>query len=201
MSFGEAPPPSLFALDEQQVVIQLSSLSKSLAGGLRLGWMAAAEPIVEQLALVKQRADVCTPTLEQLVVAEFLATHHYDGHLKTLRHEHLRRRDAMVSAIARQLPPGLLTFAVPTGGMFLWCRLPQAIDARDLAREALAAGVAVVHGDLFYPDLDTAGRHEVRLCFTSVTPERIEEGVGRLAAVLTSHRVRTHRDAGLRALV
>ncbi len=191
----EGPPPqSLRELDEHNVVIYLSTFSKALAPGLRIGWIAASESIVEQLAEIKVTLDHFTEGLGQLVVAEMLRSGLFDEHLTRLRAEHQRRRDTLVAALRRELPPRTLEFAVPGGGLYLWCRLAPHLESRTLLREALAAGVVVANGDLFYPD-SSSGR-ELRLCYSTLPVEKIEEGVRRLARSLDPARLR--RPAGAR---
>ena len=203
LSFASPPPPSLRELDEHRLVIHLATFSKTLAPGLRLGWLAASEAIVDQLALIKQRADIFSPSLAQLVVAELLRHGHYDAHLRALRAEHARRHEVMLAAL-RRLPPGALTCTPVAGGLYLWCRLPSwhgdGLDSADLLRRALARGVAFVEGERFYPD--GAGRHELRLCFSGQAPAAIEEGVRRLAGALGEALEDTRRrEVGTPALV
>jgi DNA-binding transcriptional MocR family regulator len=171
LSLGSAqPPPSLYQLDEDgTVVIRVNSFSKVLAPGLRLGWVGAARPIIEQLALMKQQVDPGTQNLVQLVVSRLLENGMFDRHLLTLRGEHRRRRDVMAKALQRHTPTGALRFAMPEGGLFLWCRLGSAIAARDVQQRALADSVAVVTGQPFYTD--GGGSRELRLCFSSRTPD------------------------------
>ena len=88
----------------------------------------------------------------------------------------------MIAALQRHMPPGALRFARPQGGLYLWCRLGPGISSRALLDRALAAGVAFIAGDAFYPD--PAGESELRLCFSSVMPSTIEEAVRRLASCL-----------------
>jgi DNA-binding transcriptional MocR family regulator len=102
--------------------------------------------------------------------------------LKTLRQEHARRCALMVAAIQRHVPPGTLRFTRPHGGLYLWCRLVPGVSSRALLDTALAAGVAFIAGDAFYPD--PAGESELRLCFSSVMPATIEDAVRRLASCL-----------------
>ena len=176
------PPPTLYELDEHNIVIHHSTYSKVLAPGLRLGWLAAAEYVVDQLALIKQRENLFTEGLSQLVVAEFLRSGLFDEHLAALRREHARRRDRMAAAIERHLPAKLLTYAHPKGGLYFWCRLGHGLKGRQLLQRAIAAGVVFANGELFYAD--EAGAHELRLCFASQTADKIEEGIKRLAASL-----------------
>ena len=168
----EPAPPSLFSLDERRgLVIHLNTFSKTLAPGLRVGWIAAARPIIEQLALLKQRVDLHAQNLAQLVIADFLESGTFDRHLVKLRDEHRRRRDAMVQALRRHTPTSQLRFATPAGGLYLWCQLSGQASARVVQERAEREGLAVMPGDPFYPD--GAGTQELRVCFTSQAPDRI----------------------------
>jgi 2-aminoadipate transaminase len=177
--FTDAPPPSLRELDEHNLVIYLNSFSKVMAPGLRLGWIAAAPSIVDQIAIIKQRLDPHTPNLVQFAIARLMRQGTFDAHLRTIRAEHARRCTQMIAAIQRHMPPGSIRFARPAGGLYLWCRLGAGISATALHDRALANGVTFVPGPAFYPD--PAGDSELRLCFTSVLPSTIEESVKRLA--------------------
>lgn len=181
--FNEAPPPSLRELDGQNLVIHLNSFSKVLAPGLRLGWLAAAPSIIDQIALIKQRLDPHTQNLVQFAMARLIREGSFDDHLKTLRREHARRCAAMLVSIQRHVPAGSLRFARPQGGLYLWCRLLPGASSRALLDRALAAGVAFVPGRAFYPD--TAGDAELRICFSSVLPSAIDDAVRRLAKSLS----------------
>jgi DNA-binding transcriptional MocR family regulator len=180
--FNEAPPPSLRDLDTQNIVIHLNSFSKVLAPGLRLGWLSAAPSIVDQIAIIKQRLDPHTQNLVQFAMARLIRDGSFDSHLKTLRTEHARRCSTMLTAVQRHIVPGMLRFARPQGGLYLWCRLPTGVSARAVLDRALAAGVAFVAGHAFYPD--PAGESELRICFSSVTPDAIDEAIRRLASAI-----------------
>ena len=180
--FNEPAPPSLHELDTQNLVIHLNSFSKVLAPGLRLGWLSATPSIVEQIALIKQRLDPHTQNLVQFAMARLLRDGSFDTHLKMLRAEHGRRCAQMLAAIQQHVPPGMLRFARPQGGLYLWCRVARGINARALLQQALTQGVAFVPGDAFYAD--PAGESELRLCFSSVRPSTIDDAVKKLAAAL-----------------
>lgn len=184
--FSAPPPPSLHQLDTSNIVILLSSFSKVMAPGLRLGWLSAARSIVDQIALIKQRMDPHTQNLAQFAVARLMRDGSFDAHLETVRAEHARRCTQMVAAIQRHMPSGALRFARPQGGLYLWCRLPPGIESPALLDRALSAGVAFVAGPAFYPD--PAGQSELRLCFSSVMPPAIDDAVRRLAGCLQSTR-------------
>ncbi len=170
LSLGVATPPALHALDEKgTVVIRVNSFSKVLAPGLRLGWIGATPPIIEQLALMKQQIDPHTQNLIQLVVSTLIDSGLFDRHLSALKAEHRRRRDSMARALLKGLPNGALRFAIPEGGLFFWCRLTGSATARDVQQRALAQGVAIVTGEPFY--VDGGGTKELRICFANRTAD------------------------------
>ena len=185
--FNDVPPPSLRDLDDHNLVIYLNSFSKVMAPGLRLGWIAAAPSIVEQIAIIKQRLDPHTPNLVQMALARLMQQGAFDSHLRGLRTEHAKRSTQMIAAIQRHMPAGSIRFARPTGGLYLWCRLGAGLSATALHERALAAGVTFVPGPAFYPD--PAGDSELRLCFTSVLPATAEESIRRLARCIGEVRL------------
>src|SRR5215475_4582086 len=173
------PPPTLYHLDEHDIVIHLSAFSKILAPGLRLGWLAAPEYIVDQLALIKQREVLFTEGAGQYALSVFLRSGMFDDHLIKLRAEHARRRRAFQAALERHAPAGSLKFEVPPGGLFFWLRLDQSLNSSQWSQQALAAGVAFTGGEIFYAD--AVSSQEARFCYTWLTPEKIEVGIKRLA--------------------
>jgi DNA-binding transcriptional MocR family regulator len=184
LHLGTPPPPSLHSLDTQSVVIHLNTFSKMLAPGLRLGWLSAAPPIIEQLALLKQRSDPHMANLNQLIVADMVVDGTFDQHLANLRIEHSRRRDALTSALARHGANNLLQWTVPDGGLYLWCRLNGRVKTSSVLTQALAQSMTFVRGDAFY--VDQAGERELRLCFTSVAPNQAEDVAKRLMRAIGS---------------
>ena len=182
---GPPPAPSLFTLDETHtVVIRINSFSKMLAPGLRLGWISAVRPIVDQLALIKQQVDPHTQNLSQMVICELIEQGVLDRHLATLKAEHRRRRDAMVQALRQHVPAEHLRFSVPDGGMYLWCDLPPAIPARAVQDRALREAVMVLTGEPFY--VDQGGDHQLRICYTSQPPNRAPQIAATLARSLAA---------------
>ncbi len=175
-----APPPTLRDVDEGGLVIHLGTFSKSLAAGLRLGWVLAPEAIVEQLALVKARTDLFGNAVSQLVATEALATDLFDAHVACLREEHQRRYRVLAQSLERHLPPGTLSWRAVEGGLYLWCRISApGLDSSRLQREAARVGVSFVAGSPFYAD--GGGGHHMRLCYAGLPPADIERGAGHLA--------------------
>lgn len=176
--FLNTPPPSLHSLDTQSVVIHLNTFSKVLAPGLRLGWLSAAPPIVEQLALLKQRSDPHVANLNQMIVADLIPDGTFDRHLADLRTEHRRRRDAMIGALARHGAGDTLQWSVPDGGLYLRCRLRGRVKASQVEAQALTESIAFVRGEVFY--CDQAGERELRICFSCVAPAQADDVAKRI---------------------
>lgn len=162
-------------------VIYLSTLSKTLAPGLRLGWIVAPEEVIDRLVLAKQGTDLHTSTFAQMIAHEVARGGFLDEHVRKLRSAYRERRDAMLAAMDEMFPTSV-TWTRPRGGLFLWVRFPEHVDAADLLKEAIKEKVAFVIGSAFYPD--GSGRNTARFNFSNSNPEMIREGIARLAAVL-----------------
>ena len=157
--------------------VTISSLSKVLAPGLRIGWLRAPSAILGPLTIAKQAADLHTSTVDQLAARTSLQAADLDLHIASLCREYRRRRDALLDGLGAALPPGS-TFNRPEGGMFVWARLPPDWDADALLRAALEHDVAFVPGHPFFacdPDPRT-----LRLSFTTHVAQEIAEGLARL---------------------
>lgn len=180
LGYRGTPPPPLKALDEDDLVIHVGGFSKILLPGTRIGYVIASGTLREQLARVKQAADICTPSLNQRAIHVFLANGMLVGHLNRVRKELRERCAAACAAARRHLPPGS-QWAEPEGGMYLWVRLPDdGPSAAELYVTAVQHGVAYAIGTLFYTD-GSGGRY-IRLNFAAHPPARIEEGFRRLGA-------------------
>ena len=185
LRFSGDPVPGFHELSpDDPLVFSVRTFSKILAPGLRVGWVDADPRLRELLIAGKQAMDTCANVPAQHIVAEYIARGGYDEHLAGLRTEYKRRKEAMDASIAAHLGDRVRT-TDPDGGFFLWVTL-QGDDARvpssRLFEIALAEGVAFIPG----PALSPSGRFQdaFRLCFASSTPERIEEGLQRLARAL-----------------
>jgi len=179
---SQAPSP-LLASDQEGYIIYLSTFSKILFPGLRLGWVAAPRSVIERLSQIKQLADLHCSTLIQGAVHEFCQRGALDRHLGRVRDLYCQRRDAMLAALADVALPGL-EWDEPQGGFNLWCRLPSGVRARQLMVEAARRNVALVPGEVFYPD--DGGQEEMRLNFSCPPVAQIQEGVRRLGIALTA---------------
>ncbi len=183
LSYDEAPPPALRSLDADWV-LYVGSFSKIFAPGLRVGWMVVPEPLVPTLSVLKHGSDLDVTTLTQRSLSEFIDTGAMPAHLAGLRAEYRSRRDTMLRAMERYFPREV-RWTAPTGGMFVWARLPAGSDTVELLRRAVATEqVAFVPGAAFCAGDPGQAAHCMRLCFASLPAERIDEGVQRLASLL-----------------
>jgi 2-aminoadipate transaminase len=165
-------------------VLYLGTLSKTLAPGLRIGWVVAPEEVIGKLAILKQGADLHSSTFAQMVAFEAAQGGFLDRHVKVIRRVYTERRDAMLAALERHAPAGV-RWTRPEGGLFLWVTLPAPLQAAAVLKEALAAKVAFIPGTAFNPHGGDA--NAMRLNFSYCQPEVIEEGIVRLCAVLRRH--------------
>lgn len=163
-------------------VLYLSTFSKTLSPGIRLGWIVAPSKIIAKLVQAKQGSDLHTSTFVQMVTNDICQRGILRSHVKTIREVYRGRRDAMLAAMERHFPPGV-TWTRPQGGLFLWVQVPEHIDTTEFLNLALQEKVAFVPGRAFYPDDD--GQNAMRLTFATADPERIEEGIKRLERALT----------------
>ncbi|WP_029007259.1 PLP-dependent aminotransferase family protein [Azospirillum halopraeferens] len=183
---GEALP-SLAAIDAARnggrpgQVIHCGSFSKTMVPALRVGWVSAAREVVNRLVLMKQAADLHTSTINQIVMHD-VVSQIFDSHVRRLRVAYKERRDAMLAALAEFMPAGV-TWTRPQGGMFVWIELQHGQCGVTLLERAVReANVAFVPGAAFFAD--RSGANTIRLSFSATKPERIREGVRRIAGLL-----------------
>ncbi|HET9129016.1 MAG TPA: PLP-dependent aminotransferase family protein [Propionibacteriaceae bacterium] len=186
------PLPALRAMDADQV-IYLGSFSKTFAPGFRVGWVLAPHAVREKLVLAQESATLCPPVFSQLAVATYLDRHDWRGQIEAFKDMYRARRDAMLEALREYMPPGT-TWTTPGGGFFVWVTLPDGLDAQAMLPRAVNARVAFTPGTAFYAD--GLGSRNMRLSFCYPTPERIREGVRRLADVV-NREYEVHRTFGL----
>jgi 2-aminoadipate transaminase len=163
-------------------VIYLSTFSKTLAPGLRVGWTIAPSEVIGRLVQLKQGADLHTSTFIQQLVHEVARGGFLDAHIRLLRQAYRERRDIMLATLAETMPPEA-TWTRPAGGLFVWLRLPDGMDSQALLQAALEKDVAFVPGNAFFAD-KAAGRRYCRLNFSNALPDRIREGIRRLAGLV-----------------
>ena len=180
LGFDSEPMRALRA-DEAEGVVYLGSFSKTFSPGMRVGWALAPHAVREKLVLAQESATLCPPAFNQMAVSAYLAQHDWQGQIKQMREMYRERRDAMIEAL-QDFMPAACRWNVPHGGFFVWMTLPPGIDAKAMLPRAVTARVAYVPGTAFFADGFGAG--SMRLSFCYPTPERIREGVRRLAGVL-----------------
>ncbi|MGC8826289.1 MAG: PLP-dependent aminotransferase family protein [Anaerolineae bacterium] len=162
-------------------VIYLSTFSKTLAPGIRIGWVTAPGRVIDRLIMAKQAADLHTSTFVQMVANDICQRGILKRHVQVIRKVYRERRDAMLEAMEEFFPEGV-TWTRPQGGMFLWVRLPEKVDAAKLLRVALEEKVAFVPGAAFFPN--GGGHNTMRLNFSNANPEMIREGIRRLGQAI-----------------
>ncbi|MDP4974572.1 MAG: PLP-dependent aminotransferase family protein [Candidatus Nanopelagicales bacterium] len=179
----EGPPPRAIRADDDQQVVYLGSFSKTIASGLRVGWAVAPHGVREKLVLAAESAVLCPSNYAQFTVSDYLATQPWREQVKVFRELYRERRDAMLETLDQLMPAGT-TWTHPQGGFYSWLTLPEGLDSKAMLPRAIAALVAYVPGTGFY--VDGQGRAHLRLSYCYPDPDRIREGVRRLAGVIES---------------
>jgi len=184
----DQPPPAPLTARNPEGCIYLGSFSKVLAPGLRLGYVVAPKAIYPKLLQAKQAADLHSPSFNQRLVAEVLKDGFLDRHVPTIRALYKRQRDAMHAALERELASLGVTWSRPDGGMFLWARLPEGMNAIELLPEAVERNVAFVPGAAFYAEAPDA--RTLRLSFVTASPAQIDAGIKALADTVRARLAR-----------
>ncbi len=176
---GDEPTLLKSLLPDKTVL--LGSFSKTVAPGLRLGWICAERDILDKLALVKQATDLHTSTLNQQILLQYLTDNNLDSHLQQVKAVYRQQRDTMIDALECYFPKDV-HFTRPQGGMFLWITLPQGVSSLELFGLAIKEKVAFVPGTPFY--VDGGGENCLRLNFSNADPNRIDQGIRILSECL-----------------
>ncbi len=177
-------------------VIYLSTFSKLLAPGLRLGWIVAPKEVIAKLVQLKQGADLHTSTFIQMVAYEVARDGFLDQHVRRIREVYRERRNTMLAAL-KEFFPEEVSWTHPEGGLFLWVTMPESTNTQELVHAALRQDVAFVPGEAFYPAPEEAGCH-MRLNFSNSKPEQIREGIRRLS-ICVKEQLRVPMVAGASA--
>ena len=175
--------PAVKSFDKSGHVLYMSTFSKTLAPGFRLGWLVADKNVVNKLTVLKQSADLHTDNLAQFAVAQFFADNDVDAHVKEISDLYGKRKDLMLEGIKKYFPEGV-KYTNPEGGMFLWVEVPGVDDTVELFKECLEHDVAFVPGDPFFADEVQPGAF--RLNYSNMKEDQIEVGLKRLGAALTA---------------
>jgi 2-aminoadipate transaminase len=193
--------PSMVVIDRENLrrdagysignVIYLGTFSKTVAPGLRLGWIVAPPEVIAKLVQLKQSTDLHTSTFTQHVAYEVVRDGFLDEHVKFIRKLYRERRDVMLQALTKFFPPEV-KWTRPQGGLFLWVTLPQTLDSHKILEAAVAQKVAFVPGNSFYANPVGPVDHHMRLNFSNATPEQVQEGIRRLALAVESQLLTTY---------
>lgn len=189
---GDDPPP--LRAEAPAHVIYVDSFSKTLSGGLRVGWVAASGPVRDRIVAAKRADDIHTPTLNQLALTRYLATGAYPGQVERARGFYAERLAGMRESIDKHLGP-IASYVEPLGGGHLWLELDLAVDERELADEAIRQGVAYVPGAAMR--IESRPELNLRLSFGFLEPGQIDEGLRRLALAIRALRRRPARRAAV----
>jgi DNA-binding transcriptional MocR family regulator len=188
LRFDGDPIPPMLALEiarkgsiNECRTLYCGSFSKTLAPGLRVGWICGAEPVISRLVLMKQAADLHSSTLNQMAINS-VARSVFTDHTANLRRVYRLRRDAMLTALKEHMPDGV-EWTKPEGGMFVWVTLPKDMDGAALLRHALETQkLAFVPGQAFFAD--RSGANTLRLAYSLADEAQINEGMKRLGAAI-----------------
>lgn len=196
LRYDGEPVPPILALDIERAggdiegtrTLYSGSFSKTLAPGLRTGFVVAASPVIRKLVLMKQAADLHSSTINQIAIAH-VASRGFDAQVDKIRAAYSHRRDRLLAALSTHMPDGV-TWTRPDGGMFIWVTLPEGMNgAALLARSIEVAKVAFVPGQAFHAD--GSGANTLRLSYSCANDEQIDQGMERLGAL-----IRTEMQAG-----
>ncbi|HEX5203083.1 PLP-dependent aminotransferase family protein [Paractinoplanes rhizophilus] len=176
---GDAPLP--LRARRREGVFYVSTFSKTFAPGLRVGWILAPHAVREKLVMMSEANVLCPSAFAQAAVTQYLTAMPWREQIKSYREIYRERRDILLTAM-RDLMPAGTTWTHPTGGLFVWATLPEGLDSKAMMPRAIAARVAYVPGTGFYAD--GTGTSNMRLNFSYASPERLREGIRRLAGVM-----------------
>ncbi|MBN1859485.1 PLP-dependent aminotransferase family protein [Candidatus Bipolaricaulota bacterium] len=185
LRFAGDPIPSILSLDDEGAgrVMMLFTFSKVLCAGLRLALLIASGDLMDALVRVKQPTDLCTSKLTQHMAARYIERYGLDDHLAEIRKIYRVKRDAMIKALERHMPKDAgISWTNPDGGLFLWVRLPKGLNTETMFPRAIEHKVAYVIGSAFY--VDGRGENTMRLSYSLVSTEDIEEGIRRLGDLI-----------------
>jgi 2-aminoadipate transaminase len=180
LGFDGEPLRALRA-DDAEGVVYLGTFSKTFASGVRVGWATAPPAIRDKLILAAESAVLCHPMFSQLAVREYFETQPWQEQIKAFRELYRQRRDAMLESLDAQLSDSCY-WTVPAGGFYVWLRLPEGVHSKAMLPRAVSSRVAYVPGTGFYAD--GGGADHLRLSYCFPEPDRIREGVRRLASVI-----------------
>jgi 2-aminoadipate transaminase len=179
-----APPPSMWSL-APDVVLQAGTFSKIFSPGFRMGWAAGPAEIIGRLVIAKQNSDQCAGALGQRMLEEYGRGGHMGRQIAASRVLYERRARLTTDALAAHMPDGA-TWTTPAGGFYVWLTCPEGVDTVALSAAARAEKVAYVPGRPFYLEAAGVGANQIRLAYSRVADDLIDEGIRRIADVVKS---------------
>ncbi|MFW6141528.1 MAG: PLP-dependent aminotransferase family protein [Candidatus Saliniplasma sp.] len=181
LRYEGSPQPHLMSLDDEDRVVRLQTFSKILAPGFRIAWCVGPKEFIDKMVIAKQATDLCTNPFGQYVAYKYVSEGVLDEHLEFIKKLYNEKRLAMLDAMEKHMPD-YVEWNRPEGGMFIWAKLPENIDTREMFEKAIKEKVAYVVGDAFY--VEDNGHNTMRLNFTHSSEEEIWTGIERLANVI-----------------
>lgn len=178
--FDDQPLPLLYSYIPEQTIL-LGSFSKTIAPGLRLGWMVASKDFIQKATIMKQASDLHSGNLAQCILMQFLADYDFDSHVDKIKNAYRLQRTTMLTCIEDYFPKGI-DFTKPEGGMFTWLKLPAHLTARELLEKSIREKIVFVPGDTFYasaPDEQT-----LRINYSNVATEKMKDAMKTLGGLI-----------------
>lgn len=189
LRYSGKPVKAVKAFDKEGRVIYLSTFSKIFSPGMRLAWVIGDEEFIRKFVIAKQSTDLCTNAFVQRILYEYCRRDLFNEHIKKIRVMYKEKRDIMLESMEEYFPEGC-SWTRPDGGLFLWARVPEIINTRDMVGEAIKERVAYVHGSSFF--VDDSGTNTMRLSFSHPANDKIGEGIKRLGRVIEKE-IKAHK--------
>jgi 2-aminoadipate transaminase len=181
LRYSGTPQKAIKAFDDEGRVITLQTFSKIFSPGMRLAWVVGDENFIRKFVIAKQSTDLCTNSFVQRILYEYCRRDKFDEHIKKIRAMYKKKRDIMLNSMEKYFPEAC-SWTKPDGGLFLWARVPEYINTKEMVGEAIKQQVAYVQGAAFY--VDGSGTNTMRLSFSHPPDDKIEEGIKRLGRVI-----------------
>jgi 2-aminoadipate transaminase len=187
--------PSLYSLDSEGRVLYTKTLSKIFCPGFRLGWMIGPAPVIDRLVVAKQGTDLCTSAYVSTVAAYVIKEGYLESQIEKSKKLYARKAAVMFEALEKFMPPlDGLSWSKPIGGMFMWIKLPEYMDALELLMDTIKQNVAYVIGSAFHHD--GSGKNTLRINYSYPSEEKIVTGVKCIAKVIEQHAMSRKALAG-----
>ena len=185
MRFSGEAVPTIKSMDDNGRVIYVGSFSKTLAPGLRIGFITGHKDIIDRVIVCKQVNDVHTPLINQMMVNKYIEEFDFDAHIQKGCELYGHKCALMLDCMDKYFPSEV-SYPRPEGGIFIWCTMPEYIDSQDVFKESLDKGVAFVPGNTCMVDIE-AKSNCFRLNYSTMPDDKIEEGIKILGEILKKH--------------